>query len=328
MIQSVIISEEAYKQMFQYVIEFAHPERPYRQWREVIGWLVGIVEEETITVLRAIPMTSGNSIFVEMTDYTIIPQIVEEAEKIDAVIVGWFHSHPSFGFFLSSVDIRTQRNQQSLFDNAIALVCDPTKISTTEPGIHGYQVFMEPQRFREYRELDITVKVSKSYPDLLNDMLQEAGITRSYSEVIAYEDLAGLYALEGITPQQLIKAQPGDLLPLEHDALPVIEAEYIVNKSLQSKKEYYLQVKISNLGEGIAWYVDLVFNPSPDLKLLSMYPHRIIEQLNYDSSVIETFKVKPLKSGEIILPQTIVNYMTTNRVNHKVIIRAKKVVVE
>ncbi|MHA1186987.1 MAG: hypothetical protein ACTSSK_08970 [Candidatus Heimdallarchaeota archaeon] len=53
MIQSVIISEEAYKQMFQYVIEFAHPDRPYRQWREVIGWLVGSVDEETITVHQA-----------------------------------------------------------------------------------------------------------------------------------------------------------------------------------------------------------------------------------------------------------------------------------
>ena len=328
MIQSVIISEEAYKQMFQYVIEFAHPDRPYRQWREVIGWLVGSVDEETITVLQAIPMTSGNSIFVEMTDYTIIPQIVEEAEKIDAIIVGWFHSHPSFGFFLSSVDIRTQRNQQSLFDNAIALVCDPTKISSAEPGIHGYQVFMEPHRFREYRELDIVVEVKKNYPDLLSELLLEAGITRSYSEVIAYEELADLYALEGISPPHLIKAQPGDLLDIERDSLPEIEAEYIINESLQSKKEYYLQVKIANHGEGIAWYVDLVFNTTPDLKLLSMYPHRIIEQLNYDSTVIETFKVKPTKSGEIELPRTIINYMTTNKVKHKVVIPAKKVLVE
>ena len=328
MIQSVIISEEAYKQMFQYVIEFAHPDRPYRQWREVIGWLVGSVDEETITVHQAIPMTSGNSIFVEMTDYSIIPQIVEEAEKINAVIVGWFHSHPSFGFFLSSVDIRTQRNQQSLFDNAIALVCDPTKISTVEPGIHGYQVFMESHRFREYRELDITVEVQESYPDLLTEMLLEAGITRSYEEVIAYEDLADLYTLEGISPPDYIKARPGDLLEIERDSLPEIEAEYIINKALQTKKEFYLQVKITNCGEGIAWNVSLSFNPTLDLKLLSMYPHRIIEQLNYDSTVIETFKVKPLKSGEIILPSIFVDFMTTNKVKHKVKIPAKKIEIE
>ena len=328
MIQSVIISEEAYKQMFQYVIEFAHPDRPYKQWREVIGWLVGSVDEETITVHQAIPMTSGNSIFVEMTDYSIIPQIVEEAEKINAVIIGWFHSHPSFGFFLSSVDIRTQRNQQSLFDNAIALVCDPTKVSTAEPGIHGYQVFMEAQRFREYRELDITVEVKQSYPDLLTEMLLEQGITRTYEEVIAYEDLADLYALEGISPPDYIKARPGDLLEVERDSLPEIEAEYIINKVLQTEKEFYLQVKITNCGEGIAWNVSLSFNPTPDLKLLSMYPHRIIEQLNYDSTVIETFKVKPRKSGEIVLPSIFVDFMTTNKVKHKVKIPAKKIVIE
>ena len=79
--------------------------------------------------------------------------------------------------------------------------------------------------------------------------------------------------MEGITPPQLIKAKPGDLLDIERDALPEIEAEYIVNKVLQSKKDYYLQIKISNLGEGIAWYVDLKFQHSNDLKLISKYPH-------------------------------------------------------
>jgi proteasome lid subunit RPN8/RPN11 len=142
-INEVIVSEEAYRQMFRYVIEFANPNRPYRQWREVIGWLVGKVQGETVHVMQAMPMTSGNSIFVEITDYAIIPKIAEEAEKINAVIVGWFHSHPSFGFFLSGVDIRTQRNQQSLFGDAIAIVCDPTKITTYESGMHVYQVYMD-----------------------------------------------------------------------------------------------------------------------------------------------------------------------------------------
>jgi hypothetical protein len=158
--------------------------------------------------------------------------------------------------------------------------------------------------------------------------LLEKGITRTYEEVIAYEDLAALYALEGISPPQLIRTKPGDLLDIERDALPEIEAEYILNKVLQKKKEYYLQIKISNLGEGIAWYVDLIFQHAPDLQLISKYPHRIIEQLNYDSTVIETFKVKPTKSGDIILPRIIINYMTTNKVKHKAVVEAKKVIVE
>ena len=173
-------------------------------------------------------------------------------------------------------------------------------------------------------EIGFSVNLS----DILTELLLEAGVTRTYSEVIAYEELADLYALEGISPPDYIKARLGDLLEVERDSLPEIEAEYIINKTLQTKKEFYLQVKIANYGEGIAWNVNLRFNTTPDLKLLSMYPHRIIEQLNYDSTVIETFKVKPLKTGEINLPSIFVDFMTTNKVKHKIKIPAKKIVIE
>ncbi len=328
MIQSVIITKEAYDEMFKYVIEYANPNRPYRQWREVIGWLIGTIEGEIVTVIRAIPMTSGSSIFVEMSDYTIIPKIAEEADKSDAVIVGWFHSHPSFGFFLSSVDIRTQRNQQSLFENAIALVCDPTKISTIEPGIHGYQVFMDYSRGREYRELDITIEMDSTYPAALKHILLDAGIERSYSDVIAYEDLAALYALEGISPPHLAIVDVDELLASEKNALPHIEAEYIISKPLQYKKENYIQVKISNIGDGIAYIVDLALPPTYEFKMLSMYPRRIVDQLNYESAILETFKIKPVKEGYIILPSIHISYRTIDQRKYQVIVSAKRVVVQ
>ncbi len=325
MIQSVIITQEAYNGMFRYVIEFANPNRPYRFWREVIGWLVGTVDEETITVIKAIPMTSGSSIFVEISDYTIIPKIAEEAEKLNTVIVGWFHSHPSFGFFLSSVDIRTQRYQQSLFDDAIALVCDPTKISTIEPGIHGYQVYMEHTRGREYRELDISVDMKELYPEKLSGLLAEVGILTSYSDVIAYEDLAELYALEGISPPHLAMTKIGELLASEKNALPNLKAEYVILQPLQRKKEGYIQIKISNSGEGIAFVVDVALPPTYDYKLISMYPRRIIDQLNYESTVIETFKIKPTKEGEIFLPSLSIYYRTIDQSKYQVHVQGKTV---
>jgi proteasome lid subunit RPN8/RPN11 len=325
MIQSVVVTEEAYKQMFRYVIDFANPERPYRQWREVIGWLIGTVKGDTIEVKKAIPMTSGSSIFVEMEDYTIIPKIAEEAERSNAVIVGWFHSHPSFGFFLSGVDIRTQRYQQSLFENAIALVCDPTKISSIESGVHGYQVYMEHERGREYRELDISVKLDDSYPDILSQLLLDKGITRSYSDIIAYEELAELYALEGISPPHLAFARTSELLTSEKDASPTLEVEYILPASLRFKKEGYLQVKISNVGQGIAFLVDVTLPPSFDYKLISMYPRRIIDQLNYESTIIETFKIKPTRDDVVILPSLSIHYQTVRQRKYQVILPSARV---
>ncbi|MEM1554437.1 MAG: Mov34/MPN/PAD-1 family protein [Thermoproteota archaeon] len=43
------------------------------------------------------------------------------------IIVGWYHSHPDYGCFLSSIDIQTQKNFFSN-PNHIALVIDPVRM--------------------------------------------------------------------------------------------------------------------------------------------------------------------------------------------------------
>jgi len=54
----------------------------------------------------------------------------ELAEKYHSsgkkIVVGWAHSHPGYGCFLSATDVKTQ---QSFFDHSlnVALVADPTK---------------------------------------------------------------------------------------------------------------------------------------------------------------------------------------------------------
>ena len=41
------------------------------------------------------------------------------------VVVGWYHSHPGFGCWLSGVDINTQQSFEALSDRAVAVVVDP-----------------------------------------------------------------------------------------------------------------------------------------------------------------------------------------------------------
>jgi 26S proteasome regulatory subunit N11 len=40
-------------------------------------------------------------------------------------VVGWYHSHPGFGCWLSSVDINTQQSFESLNSRSVAVVVDP-----------------------------------------------------------------------------------------------------------------------------------------------------------------------------------------------------------
>jgi 26S proteasome regulatory subunit N11 len=41
------------------------------------------------------------------------------------MVVGWYHSHPGFGCWLSSVDMNTQQSFEALSDRAVAVVVDP-----------------------------------------------------------------------------------------------------------------------------------------------------------------------------------------------------------
>jgi len=41
------------------------------------------------------------------------------------MVVGWYHSHPGFGCWLSGVDVNTQQNFEQLHKSAVAVVVDP-----------------------------------------------------------------------------------------------------------------------------------------------------------------------------------------------------------
>merc|ERR1712012_456255 len=43
----------------------------------------------------------------------------------DQMVVGWYHSHPGFGCWLSGVDINTQQSFEQLNQRAVAVVIDP-----------------------------------------------------------------------------------------------------------------------------------------------------------------------------------------------------------
>lgn len=44
------------------------------------------------------------------------------------MVVGWYHSHPGFGCWLSGVDINTQQSFEALSERAVAVVVDPIQV--------------------------------------------------------------------------------------------------------------------------------------------------------------------------------------------------------
>ncbi|MFX1394048.1 MAG: Mov34/MPN/PAD-1 family protein [Promethearchaeota archaeon] len=123
---------------------------------EVFGYLVG----EIFTWSKDLYVIIEEQVFVkegtESTPYTVAQiqgsagKYEEEFQKLKQMknnenlrIVGWWHSHPNFGCFLSSTDVKTQK---FFFPESyqIALVIDPIKdcfkfFSLDKNSINGYK---------------------------------------------------------------------------------------------------------------------------------------------------------------------------------------------
>src|SRR5277367_194206 len=58
--------------------------------------------------------------------------------------VGWYHSHPGYGCWLSGIDVGTQATQQSFQDPFLAVVIDPDRtISAGKVEIGAFRTYPE-----------------------------------------------------------------------------------------------------------------------------------------------------------------------------------------
>lgn len=96
---------------------------------EVMGLMLGeFVDEYTCKVVDVFAMPqSGTGVSVEAVDEVFQQQfldLVRQTNRTESV-VGWYHSHPGFGCWLSGVDCETQKSFENLDPRAIAVVVDP-----------------------------------------------------------------------------------------------------------------------------------------------------------------------------------------------------------
>lgn len=96
---------------------------------EVMGLMLGeFVDEYTVRCVDVFAMPqSGTTVSVETVDE------VYQRNFLDALkltgrpedVVGWYHSHPGFGCWLSGVDQNTQQSFEQLHPRCVAVVVDP-----------------------------------------------------------------------------------------------------------------------------------------------------------------------------------------------------------
>ena len=125
-IKSVSINQDLLKEITKHSKE-AIP-------KEAIGLLDGKIEKPGEIVIRKIFfVTVGEEYSVTFSDDDF--QVFEHTQ----FCVGWWHSHPGFGLFLSSTDITTHiLSFQITRPHSVALVVDPTKLDVNGLAEHRF----------------------------------------------------------------------------------------------------------------------------------------------------------------------------------------------
>jgi len=96
---------------------------------EVMGLMLGKVQGDTIIVMDSFAVCQGNEVRVNagVADYEFMVQYTEGLKMVgkNEGVVGWYHSHPGYGCWLSGIDVNTQTENQKYQDPWAAVVIDP-----------------------------------------------------------------------------------------------------------------------------------------------------------------------------------------------------------
>lgn len=131
---------------------------------EVMGMLTGKIVRNTIIVMDvySLPVegtetrvNAQNEAYEYMVQYLDLLKSVGREEHI----VGWYHSHPGYGCWLSGIDVATQSLNQNFQDPYLAIVVDP--ILTVNQGkveIGAFRTY--PIGYVPAKKNDVTVEAT------------------------------------------------------------------------------------------------------------------------------------------------------------------------
>ncbi|ODV84990.1 hypothetical protein CANARDRAFT_180263, partial [[Candida] arabinofermentans NRRL YB-2248] len=107
---------------------------------EIMGMMIGkIYDSGDMIIMDSYPLpVQGTESRVNPLNesYEFMLNYLQDLKKLNFKnedIIGWYHSHPGFGCWLSGVDIKTQELNQNFQDPYVAVVIDPER--TLQQGI-------------------------------------------------------------------------------------------------------------------------------------------------------------------------------------------------
>lgn len=112
---------------------------------EVMGLMLGdYVDEYTVKCIDVFSMPqSGTETTIESIDEGFQVKMVEMLKQTgrNEIVVGWYHSHPGFGCWLSSTDINTQKTFEQQVPRTVAVVVDPIQSVRGKVVIDAFRTY-------------------------------------------------------------------------------------------------------------------------------------------------------------------------------------------
>lgn len=99
---------------------------------EVMGMMQGRIVGDTMVVIDAFALPvegTETRVNAAVEGYEYMVQYMEQTQRVGRTenVLGWYHSHPGYGCWLSGIDVNTQMLNQQYQEPFVALVIDPIR---------------------------------------------------------------------------------------------------------------------------------------------------------------------------------------------------------
>ena len=168
---------------------------------EIMGLMVGYISGRSLVITDAFRLP------VEGTETRVNAQADADEYMVNFGVasregggqqenpVGWYHSHPGYGCWLSGIDVNTQKSHQMLNDPFVAVVIDPDRtVSAGKVEIGAFRTYSDGQTPKDKQFTD----GSDEYQAIPQDKIEDFGVhANSYYalEVSHYKSTLDNYLL-------------------------------------------------------------------------------------------------------------------------------------
>jgi len=246
--ESIKLSFKALDKILRHGMRFSNPNIPRKDWVECMGFLIGNVDENKVEIKDAIPMVHGNLVEVEFADeHYVKADEINQSLTEESWIVGWYHTHPGHGLFLSAVDKINHSGYQSLNSKAVALVFDPSKLNEKTNLNEYLKVFRlkdpEMREKSEFIEIE-KVEIEHSTFEAITSVYETSMLhTKEHPLVLEYGEV---YKKPDKVPEKIKEVENAinemrDLVRTMHSEIKIIHSE--LESHLKSTKKTAEEVK-------------------------------------------------------------------------------------